>query len=301
MTLLNSLIIQFSPCVAVGWPRDLGRAVHALLLRLIAQHDSALAEQLHSGAGLRPFTCSNVAGGHKQGESLLATPDDVLWVRFTGLSEAVSSALTEISVRGLTEIEVDNIACKVHASTLDPARHFRAGATTYEQLAAPYLLAKDPPSRRITLRFSSPTAFKARGQYLPLPLPGSVFGSLADKWNEFAPLALPPDIKRFADECLAISRFKGRTRVLRGKDDARFTGFTGAVRYNATNSDRYWLGLINVLADFAWYAGVGYQTTQGMGQCRRFEGAFDPRPRQATLLERPGDIEDRVGNRGGHV
>jgi CRISPR Cas6 N-terminal domain len=41
------------------------------------------------------------------------------------------------------------------------------------------------------------------------------------------------------------------------------------VRFTATNRDRYWLNLVNVLADFAVYAGVGRLTTQGMGQARR--------------------------------
>jgi CRISPR-associated endoribonuclease Cas6 len=39
--------------------------------------------------------------------------------------------------------------------------------------------------------------------------------------------------------------------------------------YRALGADRYWLGVINLLADFAFYSGVGVQTTTGMGQVRR--------------------------------
>jgi CRISPR-associated endoribonuclease Cas6 len=130
-------------------------------------------------------------------------------------------------------------------------------------------MARDTPATRILLKFVSPTAFKARGQNLPLPLPGSVFGSLLDKWNSFAPIAMPDEVRRFADECLAISQYAGRTRALRGKEGNVQIGFVGLVRFSATNRDRYWLSLINVLADFAWYAGIGRLSTQGMGQARR--------------------------------
>ena len=82
-------------------------------------------------------------------------------------------------------------------------------------------------------------------------------------------MALPDEVRRFADECLAISQFRGHTRMLRGKDGGKQIGFVGEVTYRALNTDRYWLSLINVLADYAFFAGVGYGTTQGMGQCRR--------------------------------
>ena len=46
-------------------------------------------------------------------------------------------------------------------------------------------------------------------------------------------------------------------------------GFTGRCGFTAFNDDRYWLGVIQLLTDYAFYAGIGYQTTMGMGQARR--------------------------------
>lgn len=42
-----------------------------------------------------------------------------------------------------------------------------------------------------------------------------------------------------------------------------------AARRAAVNHDRYWLSVINLLADFALFAGVGAGTSMGLGQCRR--------------------------------
>ena len=136
-------------------------------------------------------------------------------------------------------------------------------------------MARDMPESRLLLKFVSPTAFKSHGQNVPLPLPGSVFGSLLDKWNSFAPIAMPDEVRRFADECMAVSQYVGRTRALHGKAGNVQIGFVGTVRFTATNRDRYWLSLINVLADFAWYAGVGRLATQGMGQVRRILDATE--------------------------
>lgn len=111
--------------------------------------------------------------------------------------------------------------------------------------------------------------FHSNGRTLPFPLPEQVFGSLLDKWNTFAPVALPDETRRFADECLALCRYRLNTQPVAFKKGGLEMGFVGQVRYAALNRDRYWLSVLQTLADFAFYAGVGYQTTTSMGQVRR--------------------------------
>jgi len=43
----------------------------------------------------------------------------------------------------------------------------------------------------------------------------------------------------------------------------------GYCRYTLLRADPYWVGVLQALTDYAFYAGVGYQTTTGMGQARR--------------------------------
>lgn len=271
--MLTSLVLRLAPTETLNMPRHLGRATHSLFMSLLASHDAALAQSVHDSAGWKPFTSSNVMGARRQGQSLLATSADELRVRFTGLNAPVSAVLQKIAGEAgntLVQVELDRVPLRVIGATLDGDVDPLAGQTTYEALAMPYLFSRETPATRITLRFLSPTAIQARGQNLPFPLPGSVFGGLAARWNAFSTTqALPEEVKRFSEECIAVSRFMGRSRVWPGKDGATLIGFVGGVRYAATNRDRYWLSLLNVLADYAWYAGVGYQTTQGMGQVRR--------------------------------
>ncbi len=269
MITLASLALAFTTESPIDLPRDLGRASHALFLQLITRHSPALAAQLHASSQVKPFTCSNVHGGRRQEGRVHYGAGEAGWLRFTGLNAEVCSALAEIAAKPPASAELDGIVVPVSLVTLDPAAHPYARATAYESLGAPYLLAKTMPASRITLRFFSPAAFRAKDQNLPLPLPRSVFGSLLEKWNAFAPIALPDETRRFAEECMAISRFRLRSRAWSAKQSRAQIGFVGAVSFAALNRDRYWLGLMNVLADYAFFAGVGYQTTQGMGQCRR--------------------------------
>ena len=268
-TELTSLVLQLARPAPAILPSDLSRASHAIFLQAVSQHSPALAQHLHQDSQIKPFTCSNVHGGHRQADQLRVEANEPLWLRFTGLNAEVCAALHAVAQQPPATVNLNGEDFGVTLATFDSQVHPRAGSTTYEALSAPYLLAKDTPQSRIALRFVSPTAFRAKGQNLPLPLPRSVFGSLLDKWNAFGPIALSDEVQRFAEECLAISQFHGRTRVWGGKAGKVQIGFVGEVIFAALNKDCYWLSLINVLADFAWYAGVGYQTTAGMGQVQR--------------------------------
>jgi CRISPR-associated endoribonuclease Cas6 len=96
-----------------------------------------------------------------------------------------------------------------------------------------------------------------------------VYGSLVETWNTFSPVAVSDEARRFADECLGLSRYHLSTRAVSGKRGSVQIGFVGKCQYTALRRDRYWQGVIQLLTDYAFYAGVGYQTTAGMGQARR--------------------------------
>jgi CRISPR-associated endoribonuclease Cas6 len=53
------------------------------------------------------------------------------------------------------------------------------------------------------------------------------------------------------------------------KNGALRMGGMGEVTYVALGGDRYWRSVMQMLADFAKYSGVGVQTATGMGQTRR--------------------------------
>ena len=104
-----------------------------------------------------------------------------------------------------------------------------------------------------------------------IPLPGLVFGSLVERWNTFSPVVLSPEMRRFGEEVMAISRYRLASQTVESKAGGLRVGGMGTVTYRALGGDRYWLGVMHMLASFAFYSGVGVQTATGMGQARCVE------------------------------
>jgi len=267
--MLTSLKFTLTAARPVRLPPYLGRAGHAVFLRLIAQEDPDLAERLHVPNQRRPYTCSTVWGAPRKGGSLVLEPDNEVSLRYTGLTAEVSAHLRRLANDPPAHIEVEGVKLAVRQATLDAGADPWAGQTTYEHLADAYLLAGKTPAHRSRLWFASPTAFRSGGHTVPVPLPDLVYGSLIETWNTFSPVAISEEARRFAEECLVISRYKLSTRAVSGKGESVQIGFVGSCQYTALKRDRYWLGVIQLLTDYAFYAGVGYQTTVGMGQARR--------------------------------
>lgn len=270
---LVSLVITVRPGEPVSVPGYLGRAAHALLLRWLDETDPALARQWHDANGPKPFTCSSLIGGGRMDHDGLRrlTPERTYWLRLTSLDPAISAALLSRCEQPPASVELDRVILSVESVTADPNTHPWAATAQYEDLAAPYLLARQSAPRRVRLRFTSPVTFRQRELNVPLPLPGLVFGGLTDRWNAFSPVAIGPEARRYAEECVALSSFTLRSRALPVKDGGLQVGAVGEAGYVALTYDRYWMSTLNLLADFALYAGVGRLTTSGLGQTRRAE------------------------------
>jgi CRISPR-associated endoribonuclease Cas6 len=266
----TALVFTLRPAAAAQVSGGLGRATHAAILRLIAAGDAALAERLHDENGVRPFTVSNVLGLNRRGPAVGVTPERDYGLRVTLLTPELEALAAAWTPDALAPLDLDGTTWHVERVTADPDEHPWAGRATYEELASPALRAAGG-STRWTLEFDSPVTFRQRGVNQPLPTPDLVFGSLLDKWNAVAPLVLPEEVRRFAAECMAASRFELRSLAEPTKNGALQIGAVGRCTYNAVNRDRYWLACIEMLARFAFYSGTGAGTARGFGRTRLVE------------------------------
>lgn len=271
---LISLLLTLRPLdsdrPAASLPTWWGRASQALALQVFDQLDPALARVSHDGSSLRPFTASTLMGRMREGRLDL---EGSYALRFTGLTPAVSQRLADAAAAGGplapgATVQLDYQPFRVTAA--QTADHPWAGQASYSELAAANLAGEQP--RQLGLLLASPTSFRSAGKQVPLPLPELLFGSLVDRWNAFAPLAFPAEVRRYAQECLAVARYSLRTRPVASKEGGVRVGALGQIRYVTLNYDRYWMGVLAALADFACYSGVGGGTAMGLGQARRMSG-----------------------------
>lgn len=265
----TALIITLRPTAAAQVPATLTRATHAWVLAQIRAADPALADHLHADNSLRPFTVSNLRELRGDSAPVQISPDDPATLRVTLLTAALETLAQSWTPATLPPFSVGEATWQVTQVTSDPAADPWAGQQPYDDLAAEVVLAARSPATRWELEFASPVTFRQRGLNQPFPTPDLVFTSLLERWNAFAPLPFPDEVRDFIASAVAVSRFDLRSVAVPIKGGAVHIGAVGRCTYTAVErSDRYVLACLGMLARFAFYSGVGSGATRGQGQAR---------------------------------
>lgn len=266
--MLLSIILVLTSKIDVEVPAATGRSNYAAALRAIGSIDAALAERTHAGEGPKPLTCSYIWEGKARRDLMPIHKGKPYTVRLTGLTGEVSRALQAALLEKRPQVwELSSHKFDVADVICDPARHPWSGRTSYEELAAAHMIRKDPEPQT-TIEFASPTAFRSAGLTMPMPLPNLVFGSLVERWNAFSTVPLDPQMRQFGSEGIAVSRYRMESIAADQKNAALRIGGVGQTTYRAVVRDRYFHCVMQMLAHFALYSGVGAQTASGMGQAR---------------------------------
>ena len=253
-----------------------GAAVHAAFFDWLRTLDPEYATRLHDDTGTKPFTISLLHAGTGDPTTtpsatgqIALTPDAAYWLRITALEPRLGMLLHRLFRSPPPHITLLGQVLSITGLTVSPDVHQWAQVSTYDELHAAAL--RQPVARipKIRLRFVSPTTFRANGQSQPLPLPDLVWGSLVARWNAFNTQPLPADVGAFVRQAVSISAYDMRTEMVAmegSRREAKWVCFRGWCEYSATSDDPDMIGWWRTLADYAFFAGVGYKTTMGFGQ-----------------------------------
>ncbi len=260
MSELCILTLALRPLAVTPAPPLSGLLARRLFLEAIQDQGGVLEGIGQRSPGGLPYTVSELGGADVK-EPL--DPAREYALRFTALTPAVAAALELAGSGGRLsqgrELLLGDIPFRVE--------RIEAESTDYQQLGGPWLLGERRPANRFAIRLISPSTFARGAHYLPVPLPGLVFGGLLERWNTFAPVALPAEVAAFAEEGLVLSSYRLSTRRMMPGDAGLLSGAVGVVRYSALRPERYFLSVFSLLLSFARFAGVGAATELGMGQC----------------------------------
>lgn len=266
---LISIVLDLA-VVQGGHMQGAGRVMLAEVLRHVARRNPQLASQLHDREGVKPFTCSGLLESDPQVEQTRIEAGKHYHVRLTGLTPDVCQAWERHFVADPPQrIEAQGCEFAVAGVCSTTSEHGWAGRATYGELLGRALARGMEANRTISLELATPLAFRTRGMNMPLPLPALLFGSLAERWNTFSPYPLPGDVRRVAEEEVAVSSFVLMSAQSMYKDGGLQIGGYGRIKYRYLGKDRQAAVALDALAEFARYSGVGIKTTAGMGQCRR--------------------------------
>jgi CRISPR-associated endoribonuclease Cas6 len=241
-----------------------GGFAYAAALDLLLRLDPALSRTLHLAAPRKPLTCSLLTGGQERsGGYLLLNERNTFTLRLTGLEPRVSECLLTLSP-DLGGVRIAEAVFTIAAVCTSAEEHPEAGQDDYEAMWIRSM--SQEPLPYVTLNFVAPTTFRIGRSEQPYPLPRLVFGSLAAAWNAHSHRPLP-DLEDTIERRVVLSNWKGETRRVE-LGIRRTTGFIGRFTYRLLDPSAELARAIRLLSEYSFYAGVGWQTTQGMGQVR---------------------------------
>jgi CRISPR-associated endoribonuclease Cas6 len=263
--MLTAIVLMLQPVKNSIIKVSHGESAYASALNIIGNFDPDLERDIHDSTDAKPLTVSPVWEAPRDGNMLRLRSDKTYKWRLTGLNEVVSKCLLRFSSE-VQNLWIDDATLKVVNVFVDNDSDPNAGQSSYEDVLD-YWNNVDPP-RTFTLKFLSPTTFRDGNTEKPFPIPELVFGSLINTWNIHSPYELSfskSDLK----DLILLSNWRGETRgvILEGH---KIPCFTGKFTYQAIENISEIRRLIGLLSDYAFFAGVGWQTTRGLGQVQAF-------------------------------
>jgi CRISPR-associated endoribonuclease Cas6 len=284
--MLLSTVFVLCPLAESTLPLTQGNAIHAWFLHLVRQQEPSLARWLHGQEQRKPFTTSPLQGRLKrQGASALLQADHTYWLRVTSLVADLSVCLLAVEAAPPPRVRLFDVEFEVCAVTSQSQEHPWAQRSTYEQL---YTRAVErPPASQHTLDFVSPTVFRSQGRNQLMPVPRLIFASLWESWHAFAPVPLPPALLPVLSTEVDVLRYEIKTQMC-DFGNYRQVGFVGPCTFGLPQRQpANVLRGMQLLLESAFFTGVGYKTTMGMGQTRRLARPWTTAPTTAIDAEVP--------------
>lgn len=276
--MLTSMVINLKALETQPYDLKSGRYVHAFFLDTIKKGNKELAEGIHSGSGIKPFTVSPIQGSFGRiSTGRVFIKDFEYWIRFTFLTEEVfkafSSVVFPLSVDnsiinlGVGKFKVTKV--KLERKNLKEWLHitsFKEIKEEAEEKARKIINNANPPYH-LRFSFHTPTSFR-RGKISYLfPEPTLIFKSYLKKWNSFSEIRIRDDLIEKITPFLIVTSYRLRTETY-DTGDAVLAGFKGVCTLSYLEKNLYILSDLISLSKFSFFCGTGHKTTMGMGMTR---------------------------------
>lgn len=282
MTTLYSSVIKLTNLYPVTLIGDGGQHAHGAFHAIIANVDPELATKLHEVKGRKPFTLSPLMGmpkilhheGEKNNSEIRLREGWQCWLRVTILDDTLFKTFIDyfMNINGtkLPEIRLGDAHFCVSEILTTPGSHPWAGYTSVENLQKKL---DQPAPQRFKFELFTVTSFKMQDENIEtLPKPERVFGNLAGAWRELTGEDHVKAIEEYAGRNLVAGNYQLKTErtLLHNNHQLGVVGQVEFIRMDKEDSPS--AHALNLLAELAFYTGLGRKTAQGMGMCSRVVG-----------------------------
>ncbi len=273
---LYSSIIRLLNLRSVTIPPPGGQHAHAAFFDIVREVDPVLSQVLHDnhGKGVRqPFTLSPLMGLPRVRSPVIHLREGwECWLRVTMLNEPLFRTFLEYFMDGdgrrLPHIRLGDAHFAVTEILVTPGSHPWAGFTALEALQH---RLQEPPPASFGFELHSPTSFSlGDGKIETVPHPRLVFGNLASAWRALTGEDLVREVEQYAESHLRLVTHRLERKALTLHNRPQL-GVVGRVEYRFDPAEDTPLArTLHLLAELAFYTGLGRKTAQGMGMTRCF-------------------------------
>ncbi len=260
--MLAAIEITLYPKTNCELPHPCSHLLHAALLKEIQSDDPQMSQLLHSDTQVKQFAISTLWPRSRTGGDAMSIPKYTeCRFRISTVGRPVFDAFSKAIFGGVARkgsISLNGSEFELLEAGMEGAN---GGVSTFEELFT-------EPSTRAVLRFVAPTTFRRKGLNVPIPDPMLVYDSLWQRWEAFSDVIVGENVYDEMVAALALRAANIHTRVWKFPR-YMMTGFVGIAEFElvreVTPEAR---SLFGALTKLAFFTGVGYKTTMGMGQCR---------------------------------
>lgn len=277
---LYAIVLRLAAIRRGAVPADHGDQARAALMQIVKRGDSPFAQTLHDTNDHKPYTISLLRGGTRGADRALhfGDGDSADW-RFTLLCDPAFEALLRryLLNRDLPHVRIGAVEFAVVDAFASGLNHPDSGHISIAELHQRWNCAPETLARHVTLEFRSSTTFSLgtdpetkRRRFQAYPDARLLFSALRKRWARLGGLAPGDEFDEWVGRAILTEplRLDVRPTMVEGQ---RLASFIGRTRYSILGGDVRWLPFIHLLADLAFWTGVGYQVTRGMGQARRVQ------------------------------
>lgn len=274
---LHAIVINLIAQEAGTLPGTVGELAHAAFYAAVEAVDPALATQIHDAQERKAFSLSPLYGYWQspQDGRIHVNAGQPGWLRLGLLDEELFAVFMQhILYSGITGgaagIRLGRIPFTITEALGAPGSHPWVGYTTWAGLSS---LHEEP--QRWVVEFLSPTAIrwgeadnKVRRVEI-FPTPRLAIASLRTLWDRTVGQSWGRDFEEWVERNIAVGRvWHWQSEPFRYQKQT-YVGGVGKLEYRVLDGrNRDNVAHFNRLLQLAFYAGVGYKTTHGLGQMR---------------------------------
>ena len=272
-TTFHALVIKLVALTAGTLNSPVGELAPAAFYAAVHAVDPALASQLHDVQERKAFSLSPLYGYWRSpaDKRIHVRPGQEGWLRLSLLDDQLFAVFMQhlLSSQHPT-IRLGECHFAIHEVLGAPGSHPWVGYTTLEQLRA-----LQPDNRNWVLSFESPTAIRwqeadnGTRRVEIFPHPRFAIASLRSRWDKLTGEAWGLEFEEWVGRNVVVNRVWHWETQTFAYQKQNYIGGQGKLEYRLLDdSNREYTAHLHHLLHLAFYTGIGYKTTHGLGQVR---------------------------------